>query len=977
MHAVGLCFNLGREGGVAGDGALRQMDDLRPSGEAGAIGAAARGAFGRRRVELIHMAFLAQAAAAPSALAVSSDVGELTYGQLERLSAALALELSRDGARDTVAILAERGPRLVVAVLGCLRAGRAFVVLDLAYPADRLRTLVDICRPGRVLLAGRHDGQVLAGSGLPVSPVPLTPWGPAVDAPAVAISPDDPAYLLFTSGSTGAPKCVACSHRPLMNFVAWQARTFGLGAGDRFTLLSGLSHDPILRDLFTPLSLGASIHIPSQATLTAPGALFAWFRRTRPTVAHMTPPLGRLLMAGRGAAEWLDDLRYVFWGGDMLPHATVEALAAVAPNSESVNFYGSTETPQAAAFYRIPEDADARIPIGVGVDGFTLGLQDENGWPPEDGELGEIVVVSPFLTLGYVRDGVLHPPASPREYATGDLGYRRPDGQIVIQGRRDDQVKVRGYRVELAEITATLLQAPGARQAVTLNVGSPDQVRLCAFVEAGLGATPERLRGHVSRRLPAYMVPDDIVILPALPLLANGKIDRQALILGRRARMDAVSQPTAALTATEARLTDAWRGLFPEQALDASSSFGALGGDSLSYVHAYLAVEEVLGAVPDDWTTLTIGELAAVADPVAKPGPFIQIETAILLRAVAIAAVVASHFELFFTGGGAAGALLWVSGSIFGRLQLREADHQASLKPLGRLLASILLPLYVLEAPQFLVKVLTHHQPRLSSLLLTTDLLDYTKWPALGANAYGGHEFMMWYIHCVIHIVIAYALLLVACRYLFKLEKPALWAALAAAGLGLLGHFGLPALFQPDFWRTPVNSLSYFNHAPTTHLATFALGALSTFLTGRWRIAVLGVTLAYAGLSVPIYGAGDALPVALAAVLLFALPKLSLPRLLSRPLYLVAGASFFIYLLQFKFLLLINQLLHLPVIVAFIGALAGGVAAWALWNRGVKLAMGVLSRWQGWRSAKAWLSSLRGASARPSMAAGPFMTRSA
>jgi amino acid adenylation domain-containing protein len=904
---------------------------------------------------LIHARFLAAAEARPDALALSSAEGALTYGELERLSRRFAHEIVAAGAGPgrVVAILAERGPRAVVAALACARAGAPFVILDLAYPPERLAALAAVCRPKLQLLAG--DTRGLAGCG-PAIAIDLD----AAPAPAAAladVSPDAAAYLLFTSGSTGAPKCVAVAHRPLVNFVGWQARTFDLGAGDRFTLLSGLSHDPVLRDIFTPLSHGASLHIPRQTTLTEPGALAAWFAKVRPTAAHMTPPLGRLLTAGR-VARPLADLRYVFWGGDVLRRGHVEALAALAPNAESVNFYGATETPQAAAFFRVSRDfAEDRVPIGAGVDGFEIEIRDEDACLVKGEAAGEIVVRSHFLTLGQVKDGVL-PWGRAYEagyYATGDVGHRRADGQIAIRGRRDDQVKIRGYRVELAEITAAALGVPGVGQAITLNVGAFGEPRLAVFAEGG--ADPETVRAQLTARLPAYMVPAEIEALAKLPLLPNGKIDRQALIARGRAPT-AAPAPAAAkrpLGGVEAALVESWRSFFGRQTVTPASSFAGLGGDSLSYVSAYLSLEAALGEVPDQWTTMTIAELAATAQPAdRRRSAFVTVESAILMRAIAICVVVGSHFGLFFSGGAGTSALLWVSGSIFGGLQLREMDHDARLAPIGRLLKSILIPLYLIELPQFLAKLALGAHARLSSVLLTTDLLDYTGLPNSGPGAYGGHEYLLWYIHAVVHILIAYAALLLVCRYVLRLKHPASAAALAAVALGLAGRFLLPALFQPGFWAHPVDPMSYFNHAPTTHLATFALAALAGLTAGRWRWAILAATLAYVAVSIPIYGLADSLPIAVIAAVLALAPKLSVPRRLSTPIYMVAGASFFIYLLQFKFWAVATHL-HVPALIAWPGAVAGGVAVWAGWNWVSQRAAGWLAALRtprrGWRAA--------------------------
>jgi amino acid adenylation domain-containing protein len=869
---------------------------------------------------LVHTRFEAQARANPDAIALSHAHGTLTYGQLEALSRTLAAQL-KPGV--LIGILATRGPRLVVAMLACARAGAPFVVLDLAYPLPRLRRMLKICRPGLLLEAGASTEGL---SDLPRLPVSLT--AEATDAVLPTVDPDAPAYLLFTSGSTGEPKCVAVSHHPLVNFVGWQARTFDLGAADRFTLLSGLSHDPVLRDVFTPLSLGASLHIPDQATLTAPGGLATWFAETRPTATHMTPPLGLLLTAGKSAP--LPDLRHVFWGGDVLRRSLVDAVTALAPNCTSVNFYGATETPQAAAFHRVSrEDTEARLPIGRGVDGFEVVLEDE-----------AVVIRSAFLTLGLVRDGQLPAPAAPalQSYATGDLGEVRADGAIIVRGRQDDQVKIRGYRVEMAEVTACALRAPYIAQAVTLNVGAGEIARLGLFVQplnSDLALDPEALKARLAAALPDYMVPDTILVLPALPLLPNGKVDRQALIDLAKTR-PAAAPARAATTPLEKTLVADWSDLFArEVAVD--DSFASLGGDSLSYVTAYLSLEQALGDVPEGWTTLSLAALAAtVGGEAPKKGVFAWIESAILLRAVAICGVVASHFQLIFTGGSATSALLFVSGYIFGSLQLNEMDHGKSLKPLGRLLKGLLLPLAAYELANTALKLVTHEPVRLSSLLLYTDFMDYRGLLADGPNAYGGHDPVMWYVHCIFHVVLFYgAVFWILDRWL-KLKKPAAATAVTVLTVGLLGRFVLPFFFVPGFGRAPLDMMSVFKHAPTTHMATFALAALAGLLKGRGRVAFTVAAALYALASSPFYTIGDAAVLApIAALVLFA-PKVPWPRLLSKPVYLVAGASLFIYLIHFKVLGIWQRVTDAPLVLAWIAAIVAGLVAWSCWNFAMK-----------------------------------------
>ena len=914
------------------------MRDDKPSCETGRIAAIAD----TPPSPLIHSRFEAEALRRPDALAVSSGDVRLTYRDLDRLSARLAARLlDLEAAPGAVtAIWADRGAKLVVAVLACARVGRPFVVLDRAYPTARLRTLIDISRPAAMIQASEvADAPDLGLTCLTVDLVPDDGADPHPVLEPRVLSPDAPAYLLFTSGSTGTPKCVACSHRPLVNFVQWQARTFDLGPDDRFTLLSGLSHDPILRDLFTPLSLGASIHIPTQGLIAEPGGLRRWFGLARPTVAHMTPPLGLLLTAAARPADRLDPLRYVFFGGDVLRQTLVEAVTRLAPGCESVNVYGATETPQAVSYCRVKAGSnDARAPIGTAVDGFVLEVVDEAGRVRAPGQEGEIVVRSAFLALGYVENGRLPTGSGQAEtaYATGDIGVQRPDGQIEILGRRDDQVKVRGYRVELAEITSAALGFEGVEQSVTLNLGDATAVRLGCFVAPAPGRHLDgsAVSDHIAARLPAHMTPDTVLILETLPLLPNGKVDRQALVRHAAAGGETGRPPPESLPATpvETALVAHWRQIFGRETITRESSFTALGGDSLSYVNAYLALEEVIGVVPDGWASLTIAELAASKPARSRSGLFTTVESGVLMRAAAICAVVASHFQLIFSGGAATSALIFVSGFLFGRLQLREADSRSTMRPMLRLLRGILIPLALIEAPQLAVKFLKHYHFKLSSVFLYTDLLDYTGMDSSGVNAYGGNEYVMWYLHCIIHIIIAYAVLLLIAKYVFRFSRPGLFAVFAAVILGVIGRFAAPTILVPGFWEHPIDPMSYYNHAPTTHLATFALAALAGFLDKPRRWVILGAALVYAIVSAIPYGQIDSVAVVGVAGALLFLPKITTLRVLVAPIYQIAGASFFIYLLHFKFLVLFGDVLGLPRILALPATLAAGVLVWRLWT---------------------------------------------
>ena len=240
------------------------------------------------------------------------------------------------------------------------------------------------------------DALRTAGCSQPIPiPAALEPWGsdpvgPGVeDLPGSVVGPDDVAYIAFTSGSTGRPKGIVGLHGPLPHFVGWHARTFGLHGADRFAMLSGLAHDPLLRDVFTPLAIGASLHVPDDPR--DPDLLRQWLWTQKISIVHLTPSLGHMLVHGLSAWQALPDLRHAFFGGEPLHRPLVEAFRRLAPAARVVAFYGATETPQAVGYHVVEaaEDAVRPVPIGRGIDGVQLLVVSEGGQLARPGEAGE------------------------------------------------------------------------------------------------------------------------------------------------------------------------------------------------------------------------------------------------------------------------------------------------------------------------------------------------------------------------------------------------------------------------------------------------------------------------------------------------------------------------------------------------------------------------------------------------------------
>ncbi|GAA2109262.1 amino acid adenylation domain-containing protein [Streptomyces synnematoformans] len=537
----------------------------------------------RRAEHAVHHLVEAQADRAPEAVALTDAAGTWTYRELDERANALAAELSGAGIRpgERVALDGPRSAALVCATVGVLKAGAAFVLLDPADPP---------ARRGRLLAASGARALVRLGPAADLdAPVVLrTDLTATAPRPGVPVGPWDAAYLAFTSGTAGTPRGVIGTHAPLTHFFDRQAREFGLGPGDRWSALGGLGHDPFLREALGPLTLGGTVCVPDEEQARSPERLVRWLLRQQVTVAHLTPGLGELV--ARPGRE-LPDLRYVFFGGDRLTARHVEDLPA--PNAEFVNLYGTTETPQAVSWHRVPRPPRDPIPVGTGIDGVDLQVRTPGGFPAGVDETGEIVVRTPYLSAGYDGDPAgtaarFGEQDGERTYRTGDLGRRCADGAVLVLGRADDQVNLRGHRVEPGEIEAALRSAPGVRTAAVL----PRDDRLIGYV-TGPDASTEAVRRHLRTLLPTPVVPT-VTVLTELPLTPRGKLDRSRLpAAGRTADAGAVAVPP--LAGLESDIARVWNEVLSRPGTGRQDDFFDAGGNSLLLVRVQTRLEELLG----------------------------------------------------------------------------------------------------------------------------------------------------------------------------------------------------------------------------------------------------------------------------------------------------------------------------------------------------------------------------------------------
>lgn len=563
----------------------------------------------------VHDRLSYHAARQPQQSVVEDSSDRWTYRELDARSNQLARAFLAHGLRrgDVVAVYGQRSASLVWAVFGILRAGAAFLILDPAYPVLRLVDYLRVAKPRAFVRLGasarvpeeiekyvRHNiGYEVALPALSELGLSDPLVGYSTEHPAIHVGPDDLAYISFTSGSTGKAKAVLGRHGSLTHFFPWQEERFQLTATDRFSMLSGLAHDPLQRDMFTPIWLGAMLCIPDP-DIIGTSKLARWMAETEISFAHLTPAMAHLLADSAAPGCRLPSLRYVFFVGDKLTRRDVARLRHLAPGVTCIASYGTTETQRAVGFNVISgegESEDRRskevYPVGRGVKDVQLLVLTPQHRLAGIGELGEIYVRSPHLALGYLdreltRERFLTNPFTgapdDRLYKTGDLGRYLPNGDVEFAGRADRQIKIRGFRVEPEEIEAALNRHEALRHSlVVVKEDRAGQGQLTAYVVSAVEHPPDaiQLRSFLSSRLPQHMIPTAFVYLERLPLTPNGKLDTRALPTPDNRSMDREQSGSPAESETEGMIASIWRGVLHLDRIRVDDNFFDLGGHSL------------------------------------------------------------------------------------------------------------------------------------------------------------------------------------------------------------------------------------------------------------------------------------------------------------------------------------------------------------------------------------------------------------
>ena len=571
----------------------------------------------------LHALIEAQARRTPEAAAAAFEGEKLSYAELERRASRLAAELVRQGAGPDVPVglLIPRSLELVVCLLAILKAGSAYVPLDLAYPPERVRFILSD-----------------SGAKLVVTEDTLKAfdWHGPAEATKAEAGPENLAYVIYTSGSTGRPKGVAIEHRNIVNYVLGVAERLRLEPGMSYATVSTIAADLGNTVIFPALATGGCLHVISQARAESGRLLGEYFAREGIDVLKIVPSHLAALQSGKDPQAVMPARRLIL-GGEASRLDWVDGLRRLAPQCEIFNHYGPTETTVGVLTYHasgaLPATQSRTLPLGKPLPGSEVHLLDAQGRRVGSGEKGELCIGGRGVARGYLNRPELTAEkfvadpfgAGPlaRLYRTGDLARALPDGALEFCGRIDHQVKIHGYRVELGEIEATLRAQDGVKDAAVIarEDASGDR-QLVAYLVAD--AEVQVIRSDLKERLPQYMVPSAFVLMEKLPLNGNGKVDRQGLAARPLETAQAARGCVAARSDTEKTLVAIWSELLGIEAMGVDDDVFDLGAHSLMAMRALAEIRsrfDVNLALRNLFEHPSVAALAGVIDGLSLAAP--------------------------------------------------------------------------------------------------------------------------------------------------------------------------------------------------------------------------------------------------------------------------------------------------------------------------------------------------------------------
>jgi amino acid adenylation domain-containing protein len=584
----------------------------------------------------IHGAFEQQVARSPDSTALLFKGKKLSYQQVNEDANRLAHHFIKRGLQPgaLVGIALERSPEMVVALLGVLKAGAAYVPLDPSYPIERLTFMLQDAGAWGVVTSSEtkdklqhqvsHVVAMDADSGLIARE--------AANDPSYARDSGQRAYVIYTSGSSGTPKGVEGTHRAAMNRFAWMWQTYPFQAGEVCCQKTNLGFVDSVWEVFGPLLTGIPSVIITQEVVRDPEEMLRTLALHRVTRIVLVPSLLRTLLdQAPNLRERVPELKMWSCSGEVLPADLARRFLAAFPEATLLNIYGSSEVTADVTCHQVTErDGTDAVPIGRPISNTQIYLVDAGLRPMPIGVRGQIVVGGDGLAAGYwnrpeltavrfVRNP-LAPSQSPRLYCTGDLGRYRANGDIEYLGRADSQVKLRGMRIELREIEAVLASHPLVREAVIGLHGEGEQEKLAAYLVPRNGQSPEvrELRRFLRSKLPEHMSPASYWLLERLPLLPSGKVNRKALALGGATPLTDQEKLVLPSSDVEHKLANIWQELLEVEQVGVDQNFFELGGHSLLVLQMIARIRNIFETELPVRSVFEKPTIAALADELQK-----------------------------------------------------------------------------------------------------------------------------------------------------------------------------------------------------------------------------------------------------------------------------------------------------------------------------------------------------------------------
>lgn len=562
--------------------------------------------------------FEEQVARTPDTPALCCNHEQLSYAELNAAANNLAHHLIRHGIgpEDRVALCLDRSPLMMIALLGTLKAGAAYLPLDVQVPAKRLQLILEDAQVSTVITREQFRGLLPPESAFPI-------WCLDTDSsafqsetqenPPATTQPENLVYVIYTSGSTGTPKGVMIDHRGLFNYLSWAREVYRIGEGSRTLVHSPFSFDLTITGLLLPLVAGGTVELVSQGDELERlcGALAN--PEQHYSLIKLTPSHLRVLSGWLGERQCCGSVDALIIGGEALPAELLSVWQEQSPHTRLINEYGPTETVVGCSIYEVSASNRASsIPIGRPIGNMQLYVLDESMRLVPPGMIGEIYIGGAAVARGYLNQAALTAERfvpdlfsvepGKRLYRSGDLGRMQAGGELEYLGRTDDQVKVRGFRIELGEIETVLGHHSMVKDSAVVLQESGDEKRLLGYVvlreQNGNGhelkrTAKEEIQTYLKRELPEYMLPKDIIVLDRMQLTPNGKIDRKALPLRATEFGEEDGEYLEQLSPAGKILTELWCELLNLDRVDMNDNFFALGGDSILAVQLALKAKRL------------------------------------------------------------------------------------------------------------------------------------------------------------------------------------------------------------------------------------------------------------------------------------------------------------------------------------------------------------------------------------------------